>query len=186
MKDQDIRRAFLNNPDDHRALPVAGLRPAAALVPLEPEKGVWLTRRSALLPTHSGQVSFPGGKIESSDASPEAAALRETQEEIGLDPAKVNILGRLSDFVTLTGFHIIPVVALLPPGVSLLPTTMEVDEVFNLPFSVLLNPAYPVQRKAIIHGKERVFSVWPHQDHVIWGATAEMLRWLAQRLRAVQ
>ena len=84
------------------------------LVPLEPERGVWLTRRSALVPNHAGQVSFPGGKIEAYDASVEAAALREAAEEIGLDPAGTEILGRMDDFITGTGFHIAPVVALVP------------------------------------------------------------------------
>lgn len=183
MEREAIRRVFFNQPV-YDGLSSAGLRPAAALVPIEPRAGVWLTRRSALLPTHAGQVSFPGGKIEASDASPEAAALREAQEEVGIDPAQAEILGRLPDFKTITGFHITSVVALLPEGVVLRPETMEVVDIFLLPFSVLLNPDYPIKRRAVINGRERAFWVWPHEAHIIWGATAEILRRLAVRLRA--
>ena len=183
MEREAIRRVFLNQPV-YGGVSLEGLRPAAALVPIEPGAGVWLTRRSTQLPTHAGQVSFPGGKIEDSDGSPEMAALREAQEEVGVDPAQAEVLGRLPDFKTITGFHITSVVALLPESVVLQPESMEVVEVFLLPFSTLLNPAYPIRRKAMLNGMERAFWVWPHQDHVIWGATAEILRRLALRLRA--
>lgn len=179
-----LRRAFPAGLT-YKNLELGRLRPAAVLVPLEPGKGVWLTRRSTRMADHAGQVSFPGGKIERFDASPEAAALREAQEEIGLDPAQAEILGRLNDHVTGTGFHIAPVVALLPEHVTLVPETEEVEELFALPFADLLNPDYPVRRKAVWRGMEREFWVWPHQDHVIWGATAEILRRLALRLRGV-
>ena len=185
MKDETIRQAFSPQPV-YQALSADGLRPAAALVPLESDRGVWLTKRGALLPMHAGQVSFPGGKIEQLDASPEAAALRETQEEVGLDPARAEILGRLPDCVTGTGFHITPVVALLPARTVLQPQNTEVDEVFALPFSVLLNPTYPVLRKGMLRGSMREFWVWPDQEHVIWGATAEILLQLALLLRAAK
>lgn len=151
---------------------------------MEAGRGIWLTRRGALLPTHAGQVSFPGGKIEAFDASPVAAALREAQEEIGLDPACVEILASLEPYETVTGFNITPVVGVVPEPVSLQATSPEVDEVFALPFAVLLNPAYPVRRKAIWRGCQREFWVWPHEEQVIWGATAEILRRVALRLRA--
>lgn len=183
MEAETIRRAFAHHPV-YAPLSSDGLRPAAALVPIACDQGVWLTKRSVLLPTHAGQVSFPGGKIEAEDASPEAAALRETQEEVGLDPARAEILGRLPDFVTATGFHITPVVALLPVHTVLHPQTMEVDEIFALPFSALLNPNYPVPCKKVLRGEERTFWVWPNQTHEIWGATAEILRQLALLLRA--
>ncbi len=170
----------------YKVLQQGQLRAAAVLVALEPGRGVWLTRRSARMAAHPGQVSFPGGKIEPYDATPEAAALREAQEEVGLDPAQVEILGRMDDYVmTVTQFHISPVVALVPEKVALLPATAEVEEVFLLPFSVLLNPQYPVRRRAIRQMGVREFWVWPHEDHVIWGATAEILWRLAQRLRGV-
>ena len=184
MKAEALRRAFPPGLA-FQAYELGRLRPAAVLVPLEPGRGVWLTRRSTRMPTHAGQVSFPGGKIEPFDASVEAAALREAQEEIGLDPARTEIIGRLNDHVTGTGFHIAPVVALLPEKMELLPETEEVEELFALPFSDLLNPDYPVRRRASWRGVEREFWVWPHEDHVIWGATAEILRRLALRLRGV-
>ena len=183
MKEETLRRIFLRQPA-YEPLAFRGLRPAAALVPIEADKGVWLTRRSALLLTHAGQVSFPGGKIDQEDASPEAAALREAEEEVGLSPARAEILGRLPDYTTVTGFHITSVVALVPAGTKLQPETMEVEEIFALPFSVLLNPDYPVRRQVMFQGAARSFWVWPHADHVIWGATAAILRQLALRLRA--
>lgn len=184
MKEEVLRRAFQHHLADE-PLPLRGLRAAAALVPLEANTGVWLTRRSALLLTHAGQVSFPGGKIDEEDSSPEAAALREAQEEVGLSPASVELLGRLPDYTTATGFHITSVVALVSAQTKLQPESMEVEEIFALPFSVLLNPDYPVQRQALFQGAVRSFWVWPHADHVIWGATAAILLQLALRLRAV-
>ncbi len=166
-----------------RNLAVSKLRPASVLVALEPERGVWLTRRSLALPSHAGQVAFPGGKIEVSDPSPEAAALREAQEEIGLDPAQAEILGRMDDHITGTGFHISPVLALVPRNVRLTPDEAEVDELFCLPFPALLDPALPARREAVFMGRRRFFYVWPHEEHVIWGATGEILYRLAKRLR---
>ncbi len=183
MKAEALRKAF---PPSflYKNLQQGHLRAAAVLVALEPEKGVWLTRRSARMTSHPGQVSFPGGKIEPFDANPEAAALREAQEEVGLDPAQVEILGRMDDYVlTVTQFHISPVVALVPEKVALRPADEEVAELFLLPFADLLNAEYPIRRKAIRQVGVREFWVWPHKDHVIWGATAEILYRLAQRLR---
>lgn len=167
----------------HNRLEAARNRPAAVLVALEPERGVWLTRRSSAMPSHAGQVSFPGGKIEPGDASVAAAALREAREEIGLDPACVELLGRMDDYITGTGFHIAPVVALVPRGVALVAAPGEVAELFCLPFSVLLDPDMPRLRRAQWRGEARDFYVWPHEDHVIWGATGEILERLAARLR---
>jgi len=169
----------------HAPLELAANRPAAVLVPLEPGRGVWLTKRSQDLPQHAGQVAFPGGKIERFDASVEAAALREAQEEIGLRPEDAEILGRMDDFVTGTGFHIAPVVALVPPGVTFSPAAAEVQDIFCLPFEELLDPAAPRRRRGFWRGAERAFWVWPHDQHVIWGATAAILRMLAGRLGAV-
>jgi len=168
---------------EHARLSAPRHKPAAVLIPLEPERGVWLTRRAAKMPSHAGQVSFPGGKIEPQDGSPEAAALREAREEIGLDPGCVEVLGRMDDYVTQTGFHIAPVIGLVPKGVKLQAAPDEVEEIFCLPFEVLLDPALPCHRYAVQRGHEHDFYVWPHPDHVIWGATGRMLRQLAQRLR---
>jgi 8-oxo-dGTP pyrophosphatase MutT (NUDIX family) len=161
----------------------SALRPAAVLVPLEPERGVWLTRRSAQMPSHPGQVSFPGGKIEVGDASVEAAALREAVEEVALDPATTEILGRMDDFTTGSGFQISPVLALVPRGVRFVAAPGEVQEVFCLSYAALLDREAPRLRRACWRGKVREFWVWPHESQVIWGATARILVNLARRLR---
>ncbi|MDD2795978.1 CoA pyrophosphatase [Acidocella sp.] len=182
MTEAELRRR-LPSGLAHNCLAAAGNRLAAVLIPLEPERGVWLTRRSAQMPNHAGQVSFPGGKIERGDASAEAAALREAREEVGLDPAAAEVLGRMDDFITGTGFHITPVVALVPRGVRFMADPGEVQEVFCLPFAMLLDPAAPRSRKVFWRGMEQEFIVWPHEAHVIWGATAKILLDLARRLR---
>lgn len=166
----------------HNALAPGGHRPAAVLVPLEPERGVWLTRRSVDMQNHAGQVSFPGGKIEKQDASIEAAALREASEEIGLVPAQTEILGRMDDFITGTGFHISPVIALVPRDVVFVVAPNEVQEAFCLPFEILLDVASPRRRRAVWRGREQEFFLWPHPSHVIWGATARILLNLASLL----
>jgi len=166
------------------ALAHASHRPAAVLVPIEPGRGVWLTRRANNLPNHAGQVAFPGGKIDAADASPEAAALREAHEEIGLSPADAEILGRMDDHITGTGFHITPILALIRPGTVFVPAAAEVADVFCLKFETLLNPAAPTRRTATFRGEARQFWVWPDQNHFIWGATAEILVNLARQLRA--
>ncbi|MBV9747697.1 MAG: CoA pyrophosphatase [Acetobacteraceae bacterium] len=163
---------------------------AAVLVPfvLGPAPGVLLTKRNEHLANHAGQVSFPGGRIEPSDASPEHAALREAEEEIGLDPAHVEIAGRLDDYVTGTGFRITPVLGLLPigldlSGLGLRVAKAEVDSVFLLPLPILLDPRAPQRRRAELRGRSREFWVWPHPEQYIWGATAAILVHLAARLR---
>jgi 8-oxo-dGTP pyrophosphatase MutT (NUDIX family) len=158
--------------------------PAAVLVPvvLGRPPGILLTKRNAHLSKHAGQVSFPGGRIDAGE-TPEAAALREAEEEIALSPGEVELLGRMDDHVTGTGFRITPVVGLLPPGLTLHPSPHEVDSVFELPIDVLLDPEAPQRRSHERHGSLREYWVWPHPDHYIWGATAAILVHLAQKLR---
>jgi 8-oxo-dGTP pyrophosphatase MutT (NUDIX family) len=158
--------------------------PAAVLVGITsgPAAGVLLTRRTAHLRRHSGQVSFPGGRIDATDASPEAAALREAQEEVGLDPADVDVLGRLPDHHTSTGFTITPVLGLLRPGFATTASAEEVDAIFLLPLSVLLDPNAPTRQRVKYQGAWREYWIWPHPEFHIWGATAAILVQLARRL----
>jgi 8-oxo-dGTP pyrophosphatase MutT (NUDIX family) len=181
MNESDIRARLLGLV--HAPLAAEDYWPSAVLVPLEVGRGVWLTLRANRLSRHAGQVAFPGGRIEAFDASPEAAALREASEEIGLRQEDVTILGRMDDYITGTGFHMIPVLALVTPGSQFVASADEVAAVFCLPFADLLDPAAPQQRTAFFRGHERQFWVWPKAEHLIWGATAEILVQLARRLR---
>lgn len=193
MTDVDLR-ARLSGPDPHDAdvddselagAQTAGLIPAAVLVGIAtgPAPGVLLTRRTAHLRQHSGQVSFPGGRIDRSDSSPEAAALREAHEEVGLDPGHAEVLGRLRDYATGTGYRVTPILALLSPGYATTASAHEVAEIFQLPLAVLLDPAAPERRSAMFRGTMREYWVWPHPEQYIWGATAAILVRLARRLR---
>lgn len=162
--------------------------PAAVLVPvvLGHAPGILLTKRTSHLKKHAGQVSFPGGRIDPEDASPEAAALREAEEEIALDPRHVELVGRMSDYVTGTGYRITPVIGTLPAGLPYRPSPEEVEAVFELPVSVLLDPDAPQRQRQHVRGHWREYWVWPHPEHYIWGATAAILVHLAQMLRAME
>jgi 8-oxo-dGTP pyrophosphatase MutT (NUDIX family) len=159
--------------------------PAAVLVPvvLGSTPGILLTKRNAHLKKHSGQVSFPGGRIDAGESA-EAAALREAEEEIALDRGYVEVLGRMADYVTGTGYRITPVLGLLPPGLEFRPAPDEVDAVFELSIDVLLDPDAPKRQRHHVRGVWREYWVWPHPDHYIWGATAAILKHLAEQLRA--
>lgn len=160
--------------------------PAAVLVPLVMAESpkILLTKRTAHLKKHAGQVSFPGGRIDPDDAHPEAAALREAQEEIALDPASVEVVGRMEDYVTGTGYRITPVLGLLPPDLLYRPSPHEVEAVFELPLHVLLDPDAPRRQRQHVRGEWREYWVWPHPEHFIWGATAAILVHLARKLRS--
>ena len=158
--------------------------PAAVLAPvvLGPRPSILLTKRTAHLKKHAGQVSFPGGRIDPEDAHPEAAALREAEEEIALKPSDVQVLGRMADYVTGTGYRITPVLGLLPPGLSYRPSPDEVEAVFELPIHVLLDPNAPRREPHPVRGQMRQYWVWPHPEFFIWGATAAILKHLAEKL----
>ena len=146
---------------------------------------VLLTRRTAHLREHPGQISFPGGRIESHDADAAAAALRETQEEVGVNAAQVDVIGQLPTYSTITRFVVTPVIGLVTPPVTLALDTFEVDEAFEVPLSFLMTPAHHRRHVFEFEGERRQFLSMPWQgvgadgverEYFIWGATAAMLR----------
>ena len=155
---------------------------AAVLVGLvqRQEVTVLLTQRAAHLSTHSGQVAFPGGKIDPEDSSAEAAALREAHEEVGLEARHIQVLGRLSPLETGTAFRITPVVALIDPSHVINFNLNEVAQVFEVPLSYLMNPAHHRRHRLEHQGQTREWYSMPYkldgQEHFIWGATASMIR----------
>lgn len=174
--DQDL------NPDMTPRLP---LQAAAVLVPLmERADGptVLLTERAAHLSDHAGQISFPGGRIDPTDADPEAAALREAEEEIGLPRSHVQLIGRLDTYVTRTGYEVIPCVGLVIPPVELHPDPSEVAAVFEVPLRFFRDPQNRRRETRVFQGRERHFYVYPWEERYIWGATAGMLSNLAEIL----
>ena len=178
------------NPEWHARLPANRvLKRAAVLCPIVQRRdglAVILTRRSESLPTHPGQISFPGGRIERSDPSPMSAALREAEEEIGLSPRHVEIGGELPAYETSTGFTIAPFVGFIDPAFQALPEAGEVAEVFEAPLDFLMNPANHLRQSREWKGGRRHFYAMPWRGYHIWGATAGMLRALSNRLAALR
>jgi 8-oxo-dGTP pyrophosphatase MutT (NUDIX family) len=160
------------------------IRPAAVLIGVvdHPEPTVLLTQRSANLADHAGQISFPGGKIDATDASPLDAALREAWEEIGLDRGFVDPVGYLDLYGTSFGFRILPTVAKVRPGFTLRISRAEVDDAFEVPLAFLMNPANHQTHTREFRGMERSYYAMPYAERYIWGATAGILRTLYQRI----
>ena len=160
-----------------RALPVQGSTPAAVLIPLvmRPQPTVLLTQRTSHLSKHAGQISFPGGRVEPHDPDVCATALRETHGEIGLAAERIEVLGRLPDYRTGTGFCVSPVVGLVYPPFVLTPDSFEVAEVFEVPLAFLLDPAHHQRAQLEVRGGLRSYHTIPYGNYFIWGATAGML-----------
>ena len=166
-------------------LPTRSLIPAAVLVGLveRPEgMGVLLTKRTAHLTDHAGQISFPGGRVDATDADAVAAALREAEEEVGLPATNVEMLGRLDTYVTRTGFEVTPCVGFVAPPESYRPDPFEVAEVFEVPLRFFREPQSRKLETRIFQGKQRFFYAYPWGDYYIWGATAGMLNNLVEVL----
>lgn len=165
-------------------------RHASVLIPIvmHEHPTVLLTERTLHLPTHSGQIAFPGGKAEADDADATATALREAQEEIGLDAAFIQVLGLLPEYLTGSAFIITPVVALVQTGFTLKPDPNEVADVFEVPLAFLMNPAHHQRHAMELEGRRREWFAMPYQDQAtqrfIWGATAGMLRNVYRMLSA--
>ncbi|AZO02733.1 MULTISPECIES: CoA pyrophosphatase [unclassified Mesorhizobium] len=175
------------NPDHPRLQHVKPLRDAAVLIPVvDRAEGamVLLTKRAEKLRSHSGQVAFPGGTIDPTDPGPEATALRETFEEIGLDRDHIEIIGRMPDYVSGSGYRIVPVLAVVRPGFSLTLNADEVDAAFEVPLSFLMDPANHTRDSRMWNDLEWFFYDMPYGDQRIWGVTAGIIRTLYERLYA--
>ncbi|KAB2847703.1 MAG: CoA pyrophosphatase [Hyphomicrobiaceae bacterium] len=179
------RSDFELNPTMRDELKHIPIRPAAVLVGIvlrAEEPTVLLTQRNEQLPTHSGQISFPGGKVDACDATPTDTALRETEEEIGLDRRHIEIVGFLDTYQTGTGFRIMPAVGLLRPPFALNVNVREVKDAFEVPLSFLMDASNHQRKSGEWRGRIRHFYAMPYRERYIWGATAGIIRNLHERL----
>lgn len=173
------------NPEIAEMLMRMERREAAVLVPVvhhEPQATVLFTERTGALRSHAGQVAFPGGRVDPEDASAEAAALREADEEIGLKAQFVETLCRAPDYLTGSGYHVTPVVAIVRPGFDLKLNPDEVADAFEVPLAFLMDPANHRTGSRIWNGAQRYFFEMPYEDRQIWGITAGIVRVLYERL----
>ncbi len=173
------------NPDLRDLILQNTLRDAAVLVPVVDhgdDASVILTKRTEKLRSHSGQIAFPGGRVDASDPTPEFTALRETEEEIGLSSDFIEVVGRMPDYVSGSGFRIAPVLAVVKPGFLLTINEDEVDDAFEVPLSFLMNPANHNRESRIWQNRERFFYTMPFGERYIWGVTAGIIRTLYERL----
>ena len=164
--------------DGHLWVPQDAIRDAAVLVPVVARDGdlrILFTKRAARLHDHADQISFPGGRVEPDDKGAEGTALRETAEEIGLHRERIEILGELNAYTTVTGYRVIPFVALVHPPFELALDEVEVAGVFEMPLRHLLDPQNHMRHSVIHKGRERYYYALPYEKHYIWGATAGML-----------
>lgn len=186
----DARTDFDLNPEVRaKQLGLHRQRPAAVLCALRPRAGqlhVVLTERAGHLKQHAGQVAFPGGKIDSADASARAAALREADEEVGLPRDAVTVLGELEPYLTSTGYHVTPVLGVIETHWAPVPDPNEVEHVFEPPLDFLMDPANHQRHHHDRNGYRRYYYAMPWNGHYIWGATAGMLKGLSDRLAAVR
>lgn len=176
---------YILNPSFEQQMKNASYKDAAVLIGLRDASGetrVVLTQRTAHLASHAGQVAFPGGKIDPGDASPEAAALREAHEEIGLAPHLVKPFGRLPDYLTGSGYRIKPILAMIDPDARFEANPDEVEAVFEVPFSHLMNLENHKRESRIWQGAERYYFTISHSERYIWGVTAGIIHMMHERL----
>ncbi len=177
--DHDLQEGPAEIPDEASAIEAAVLIPIV-LHPAGPT--VLLTQRATALRNHSGQIAFPGGRVDAVDGSPLVAALREAEEEIGLARERVRIVGYLDAYLTGTGYRVTPVVGLVEPPLELVINPHEVDDAFETPLAFLMDPANHQRHGREWKGRHRTYYAMPHGDRYIWGATAGMIRNLYERL----
>jgi 8-oxo-dGTP pyrophosphatase MutT (NUDIX family) len=173
-----------HNPDLAEILAAIERRPAAVLVPViarRPGATLLFTQRTEHLPAHAGQVAFPGGKLDEGESA-EAAALREAEEEVGLGAEHVEIIGRAPDYLTASGFHITPVLALIRPDFRLRLNPGEVTEAFEVPLAFLMDPANHRKSQRLWQGATRYYFEMPYEERYIWGITAGIVRMLYEQL----
>ena len=172
------------NPETWTKLGVAAVKPASVLIAVvaRPAPTVILTRRTDDLPSHAGQIAFPGGKIDAGDTTPAGAALREAWEEIGLESGLVEPLGYLDLYLTFSGFRILPTVARVEPDFALTPNRNEVADIFEVPLAFLMTPENHLLKSREWKGIIRHYYEIPYQDRYIWGVTAGILRNLYERI----
>ena len=164
-------------------IPSLQLTPAAVLVAIRAEtESIILTKRSARLKHHPGQIAFPGGKQDAGDVTVEDAALREANEEIGLPRDSVEVLGTLPPHQTVTGYQVTPVIALMQGAYTPVPELGEVSEIFEAPLTHLINPAQFRVEGRRWQGRERFYYTVPYGPYYVWGATARILRAMAERM----
>lgn len=178
----EVSSDFDLNPSLAPRDPVRKLRPAAVLIAVDDARGVVLTKRASHLRHHPGQIAFPGGRQDGGDPDLAATALREAEEEIGLDRGQVRILGALPTHETVTGFLVTPYLARLDGPFTPKPEPGEVAEVFRVPLSHVMDPARYVIERRIWRGQWRHFYAVPWGPYYVWGASARMLRGLAERM----
>ena len=167
------------NPEARIIAPDAKPKPAAVLVPVVMHASgltLLLTQRTERMTSHAGQVAFPGGRIDDGDAGPVDAALREAEEETGLARQFVEPIGFLDTYLTSTSYRVVPVVALVREGFTIVPHAGEVAAVFEVPLAFLMDPAHHERHSREWQGKQRFYYAMPWQDRYIWGATAGMIR----------
>jgi 8-oxo-dGTP pyrophosphatase MutT (NUDIX family) len=182
--DVHVRSDFDLTPD-LKGAPAGQIRRAAVLVGLidrGDDYGVLLTMRPATMREHAGQIAFPGGRIDPSDASALAAALREAHEEVGMNPSVATVIGQADPYLTSTGYVVSPFLARLPGDFTPVPEQHEVAEVFETPLSFLMTPENHLRHAREYGGISRSFYAMPHDGRYIWGATAGMIRALYDRL----
>ena len=170
--------------EDERHFGNDGHREAAVLIPItdRAEPGVILTKRPDWLRSHAGQVAFPGGKIDDTDADAISAALREANEELSIPPSQVNVIGTADIYYSGSGYRIEPVVGIIPPDLPLRANPEEVEDWFEVPLAFLLDPTNSIKKEAVWNGQQRTYYDMQWGERRIWGVTAGIIANLARRL----